>query len=274
MAKAAGKAAPAVAVVGALAAVPQVRDFVTSAAAGVTAGQRPAGHQSDPGQVASAAEDNAQSFKVHAYRPRHAARSASAAPAPSTRSARPATRKSGTSPHRPAHHPSSPAPPPSSPSSSPVGSSTPSAAGTTTGSRSVPKCTGTTGMLPGNYAAIVDFLVAHGYTGFAAAGIAGNIYQESKGDPESAGSGGGGLIGWTPLPSGFVTGNPAADLQTQLNALLTYNQGWSQFIPALNAATSATQAADIYMNDFERPGLPEAANREAAAQAVAAACGI
>ncbi len=70
MAKAAGKAAPAVAVVGALAAVPQVRDFVTSAAAGVTAGQRPAGHQSDPGQVASAAEDNAQSFKVHACRPR------------------------------------------------------------------------------------------------------------------------------------------------------------------------------------------------------------
>jgi hypothetical protein len=129
-------------------------------------------------------------------------------------------------------------------------------------------------MLPANYAAIVDFLVAHGYTGFAAAGIAGNIYQESKGDPESVGSGGGGLIGWTPLPSGFVTGNPAADLQTQLNALLTYNQGWAQFIPALNAATSATEAADIYMNDFERPGLPVAANREAAAQAVAAACGI
>jgi hypothetical protein len=129
-------------------------------------------------------------------------------------------------------------------------------------------------MLPDNYGAIVDFLVAHGYTGFAAAGIAGNIYQESKGNPESAGSGGGGLIGWTPLPSGFVTGDPAADLQTQLNALLTYNQGWAQFIPALNAATSATEAADIYMNDFERPGFPAAANREAAAQAVAAACGI
>ena len=79
---------------------------------------------------------------------------------------------------------------------------------------------------------------------------------------------------FTTVPSGFVTGNIAADLQTQLAALLTYNQGWSQFIPALNAATSATQAADIYMNDFERPGFPAAANREAAAQAVAAACGI
>jgi hypothetical protein len=129
-------------------------------------------------------------------------------------------------------------------------------------------------MVPANYAEIVSFLTAHGYTGIAAAGIAGNIYQESMGNPESVGSGGGGLIGWTPLPSGFVTGNPSADLQTQLNALLTYNQQWSQFIPALNAATSATQAADIFMNDFERPGIPAAGNREAAAQAVAAACGL
>ncbi len=108
----------------------------------------------------------------------------------------------------------------------------------------------------------------------AAAGIAGNIYQESKGDPESVGSGGGGLIGFTPLPGGYVTGNPAADLRTQLNAILTYNQQWSQYIPALNAASSATQAADIYMNYFERPGIPEAANREAAAAAVASACGF
>ena len=127
-------------------------------------------------------------------------------------------------------------------------------------------------MLPENYEAIVKFLMAHGYTGLAAAGIAGNIYRESTGNPESVGSGGGGLIGWTPLPAGFVTGNPAADLQTQLSALLTYNQQWSQYIPALNAATSATQAADIYMNDFERPGVPAASEREGAAVAVAAAC--
>jgi hypothetical protein len=129
-------------------------------------------------------------------------------------------------------------------------------------------------MLPANYAAIVDYLAAHGYTGIAAAGVAGNIYQESKGNPESVGSGGGGLIGWTPLPAGFVTGNPRADLQVQLAAILTYNQQWSAYVPALNAATSATEAADIYMNYFERPGLPEAGNREAAADAVAAAYGL
>jgi hypothetical protein len=140
-------------------------------------------------------------------------------------------------------------------------------------------CSGTgaaggTGMLPYNYAAIVDFLVQHGYTKIAAVGIAGNIYQESKGNPESVGSGGGGLIGWTPLPSGFVTGNVTADLQTQLAALLTYNQGWAQYVPMLNAASNPTDAAYIYMTYFERPGLPAAANREGAAVAIAQACRI
>jgi hypothetical protein len=140
-------------------------------------------------------------------------------------------------------------------------------------------CSGTggaqgTNMLPYNYATIVNFLVAHGYTKMAATGIAGNIYQESDGNPESVGSGGGGLIGWTPLPAGFVTGNPAADLQTQLTALLTYNQAWAQYISVLNAATNASDAAYIYMTYFERPGLPAASNREGAAVAVAQACGI
>jgi hypothetical protein len=129
-------------------------------------------------------------------------------------------------------------------------------------------------MLPMNYGTIVNFLVNHGYTAMAAAGIAGNIYQESDGDPEAVGTGGGGLIGWTPLPAGFVTGDPAADLQTQLQALLSYNQGWAQYIPMLNAATNPTEAADIYMNYFERPGDPAAYNRESAAVAVAQACGI
>ncbi len=76
------------------------------------------------------------------------------------------------------------------------------------------------GLLPANVTAIVSFLLANGYSHNAAAGIAGNIYQESKGNPESVGMGGGGLIGWTPLQSGMVTGNYSADLQTQLKALL------------------------------------------------------
>ncbi len=129
-------------------------------------------------------------------------------------------------------------------------------------------------MLPQNYAAIMTFLTEHGYTPMAAAGIAGNIYQESGGNPESVGTGGGGLIGFTPLPADYVTGNVAADLQTQLEAVLAYNERWAQYLPALNAAATPTQAADIYMDDFERPGFPAAYDREAAASAVAAACGF
>jgi LysM repeat protein len=172
----------------------------------------------------------------------------------------------------------------SSAGSSSAGSSAP--AGSSAGSGSSASATGASsghgvscsgsasGMVPANYAAIVGFLTSHGYTGNAAAGIAGNIWQESDGNPESVGDGGGGLIGWTPLPGGYVTGNPAADLQTQLAAILTFNQIWSQYIPALNAASSPAAAAAIYVTDFERAGIPAVGNREAAAEAVASACGI
>jgi len=161
----------------------------------------------------------------------------------------------------------------------PTGSATPSpSASASPVAAPAPACAGNgaggTGMLPANYVTIVEFLIAHGYTKMGAAGIAGNIYQESRGDPESVGTGGGGLIGWTPLPGGFVTGNPAADLQTQLAALLSYNQQWIQYVPMLNAATSPASAADVYMNYFERPGIPAASNREGAAIAIAQACGI
>ena len=161
----------------------------------------------------------------------------------------------------------------------PSASPSPSSSAAPAASAPALTCSGTggaggTGLLPLNYATIVNFLVAHGYTAMGAVGIAGNIYQESKGDPESVGTGGGGLIGWTPLPAGFVTGNAVADLQTQLTALLSYDQQWAQYVPVLNAATSPASAADVYMNYFERPGIPAASNREGAAVAVAQACGI
>jgi Phage tail lysozyme len=135
-------------------------------------------------------------------------------------------------------------------------------------------CSDNSYLLPDNVTAIVNFLLANGYSDNAVAGIAGNIYQESKGDPESIGMGGGGLIGWTPLPSGFVTGNPTADLQTQLSAILTYNDGWSGYIPELNDADNPADAAYIYVTDFERAGIPAAGTREASAEAVAAACNL
>jgi hypothetical protein len=135
-------------------------------------------------------------------------------------------------------------------------------------------CSANGGMLPQNVTAIVNFLVDNGYSHNAAAGIAGNMYQESKGDPEAVGMGGGGLIGFTPLPAGYVTGNPATDLQTQLQAVLKYNQIWASYLPALNAAATPAAAAAIYVTDFERAGIPAASTREASAQAVASACGL
>jgi Phage tail lysozyme len=261
---AAAKVAPAVAVLGALAAVPQVHDLVASATTLVAGGRPAAAPLIPPSSVVNDAADNPATFKDAKYRPWRGP-TATAGPLPrgphaprrSRSAAHPAAASSG-------RHAASPGPTPTPAESASSGSS----------GGSVPKCTAGAGPLPQNYAAIVDFLTAHGYTGLAAAGIAGNMYQESGGNPESVGDGGGGLIGWTPLPAGYVTGNPAADLQTQLNAVLTFNQQWAQFIPALNAATSAAQAADIYVQDFERAGVPAASNREAAAQAVAAACGL
>jgi Phage tail lysozyme len=140
--------------------------------------------------------------------------------------------------------------------------------------RCVSSAIGGTALLPLNYATIVNFLIAHGYTSIAAAGIAGNIYQESGGNPESGDGAAGGLIGWTPLPSGYITGDPSADLQTQLAGLLAFNDRLGEFLPALNAATTAADAAYVYMSDFERPGFPAASNREDSAVAVAAACGF
>jgi hypothetical protein len=165
---------------------------------------------------------------------------------------------------RPSQSPAAAAP--ATPTASPSPSPAPTA--------STVSCSASSYLLPANVTAIVSFLLANGYSDNAAAGIAGNMYQESKGDPESVGMGGGGLIGFTPLPAGYVTGNTAADLQTQLHAVLTYNQVWASYIPELNSAATPADAASIYVTDFERAGIPAASTREASAEAVASACKI
>jgi len=169
----------------------------------------------------------------------------------------------------------SPSAQPSQASAAPAPTAAPSpSASQTSAAATTVSCSNNSYLLPANVTAIVNFLLANGYSHNAVAGMAGNIYQESKGDPESIGMGGGGLIGWTPLPSGFVTGNPSADLQTQLAAILTYNNGWSAYVPALNSAATPADAAYIYVTDFERAGIPATSTREASADAVASACGL
>jgi hypothetical protein len=113
---------------------------------------------------------------------------------------------------------------------------------------------GTLGSLPQNYRMIASYLTGHGFSKYAAAGIAGNIQAESGGLPEQleiGGGGGGGLIQWTPWQTygPLITGNATADLMTQLAAILSFGGGPS----IVNRATSPGDAAMLYQNYYEKP---------------------
>jgi hypothetical protein len=126
-----------------------------------------------------------------------------------------------------------------------------------------------------NLNAIAEFLMDNGYSRAAAAGIAGTIAGESGGNPESVGSGGNGLIGWTPPLSGAVTGNDQKDFNTQLTALLQYANSNSAEAVArggvdlsqLKDATSPTQAA-TWWSAFEGPLNPGSDVRDGVANSI------
>jgi uncharacterized protein YukE len=108
-----------------------------------------------------------------------------------------------------------------------------------------------------NEITVAMFLVEHGYSKAAAAGVAACIAGESSGSPEAVGSGGWGLIGWTPQTPGqyqnlYPTGNASADLARQIPAILAYNNSNGN-VAALNSITDPVQAARYYSQNFERP---------------------
>jgi hypothetical protein len=115
-----------------------------------------------------------------------------------------------------------------------------------------------------NLLAIGQYLVDNGYSKAAAAGVASCVDGESLGNPESVGSGGGGLIGWTPLGSAapnanIVTGDASADMMTQLADILYYNSneiGQSR-VDELNSQTDPVAAADFFSQNFERPAVTD-----------------
>lgn len=106
---------------------------------------------------------------------------------------------------------------------------------------------------------VARYVLSHGGNLFAAAGIAGTVAGESGGDPESVGTGGAGLIGWTPPSSAYpflplVTGNPGRDMGVQLVDMMAYiarNGG----IGAINATGSALAAAELFSRAYERPAV-------------------
>ena len=126
-----------------------------------------------------------------------------------------------------------------------------------------------------NLLAIGQYLVDNGYSKAAAAGVASCVDGESGGNPESIGSGGGGLIGWTPLGSAapnanIVTGNASADMLAQLADILYYNSheiGASQ-VAELNSQTDPVAAADFFSQNFEKPAVTDSDVRTSVAEQV------
>ena len=123
--------------------------------------------------------------------------------------------------------------------------------------------TGAVGNLPANYQTIVSYLVAHGFSKYMAAGIAGNIFAESGGNPdiwEIGGGGGYGLIQWTPPPPGLV----GSGLLGELAQIVSEGMGM------FSNPGSPAEAAYQYLMGRERPLDPAAtaAVREASANAV------
>ena len=122
--------------------------------------------------------------------------------------------------------------------------------------------------LPENAKAIYEFLTGHGYTPNAAAGIVGNIEQESGGNPAAPT---GGLIQILRGGPGYTSNT---SLAAQMQSILAYNQAQgSGLISELNKQSSPTAAAAFYSSQFERPAAWAAnnANREQSAADVAAA---
>jgi LysM repeat protein len=115
-----------------------------------------------------------------------------------------------------------------------------------------------------NLLAIGQYLVDNGYSTAAAAGVASCVDGESMGNPESVGTGGGGLIGWTPISSAMpnpniITGDVSQDMMTQLADLAYYNSNeiGQSLVGELNSQTDPIAAADFYSQNFEKPAVTD-----------------
>ena len=127
------------------------------------------------------------------------------------------------------------------------------------------------GDVPANAQAIYKGLTAAGLSANAAAGIVGNIAQESSGNPtaQEAGGTGYGLIQWTP-GSASRYGTTVAE---QIPEILQYIASNGSVADINSHAGSASEAALYFSQAYERP-LASAANnpyRQASAEAVAQA---
>jgi hypothetical protein len=160
--------------------------------------------------------------------------------------------------------PAKPAAPSPSASPQPSQSATPSPSPSASASPNL-KAAVQQDIASGNYLlAVGQYLVENGYSDAAAAGVASCVDGESGGNPESVGSGGGGLIGWTPISSAapnsnIITGNAAQDMMAQLSDLLYYNSTeiGQSLVDELDSQTDPVAAADFYSQNFEKPAVTD-----------------
>jgi tail lysozyme len=118
--------------------------------------------------------------------------------------------------------------------------------------------------IPENGKVIYGFLRAEGFSLNAAAGIMGNIEQESGGNPNA---------GSNPPGKGLIQqlGDPGGTLKTELQRMMTYIRA-NGSVKDINAhASTPAEAALWFSGKYERPGIPDNANRVASANLVAEA---
>lgn len=103
---------------------------------------------------------------------------------------------------------------------------------------------------------IMRFFISSGLSKIAASGIAGNAGQESSFDPNAAGGGLFQDIGGRGAPQG-------SPVLAQLKAALGELRGsYRSVLARLMGAKSPQEAARIFSEGFERPGIPDIGNRE------------
>jgi hypothetical protein len=125
----------------------------------------------------------------------------------------------------------------------------------------------------GNVQQAYDYFLSKGLKDYMAAGIVGNLAQESGVNPTSTSPGALGIAQWTP-PTALQAwakqqNRSATDLSTHLDFLwMQMNSTEKGALVAVQASTDAASAAQAFEQQYERAGIPMMQNRVKYAQNV------
>jgi hypothetical protein len=128
------------------------------------------------------------------------------------------------------------------------------------GSLNVPFGTGSTAGEMANGRQLYNYLLQHVFGGnkVAAAGATASIWGESSWNPFAVGTGGRGLIGWTPMGT-ISDASFKGGMKTQLPAIVNFigSSGDWGVINQMKHAKSVTDAAWMWGKGVERYGIPD-----------------